>query len=55
MTTLEQAAGFDLLVIEGFFDPPTCEPIVGEMRSAESSAATVYTNTASGLEAKNAT
>jgi len=49
MATLEQAAGFDLLLIEGFFDAPTCERIVGEMRAAESFAATVYRDSASGL------
>jgi SM-20-related protein len=49
MATLEQAAGFDLLLIEGFFDAKTCEHIVGEMRVAESVAATVYSDTASGV------
>jgi SM-20-related protein len=49
MATLGQAAGFDLLLIEGFFDAPTCARILGEMRAAQSGPATVYTDKASGV------
>ena len=38
----------DLFIIRQFFEPHACDALVGEMKSVEGSAATVYGRTASG-------
>jgi SM-20-related protein len=48
MTTTDLFAGFDLFLVRDYFDAPTCEEIVAEMRVAESTSATVYGQSASG-------
>lgn len=48
MITSESAARFNLFLIQGFFDAPTCENMLAEMCSAQSNPATVYRDAAAG-------
>jgi SM-20-related protein len=48
MTTHETVTRFDLLLEREFFDAPTCEMILAEMRLAHGGPATVYRDSASG-------
>jgi SM-20-related protein len=48
MTNREAAAEFDVLLIENFFDAPTRETVLADMRSSGGGPATVYGSNAAG-------
>lgn len=49
MESFEQTAGFDLLLVENFFDAQECRDVLAEMRAAQGGAATVYVQGAAGV------